>query len=377
MISLKNIIREILLDLISLLGNLFFLFSKKPKIEPEKIKKILIVKLYALGDIVYAEPMVPNLRANFPNAKIVWLVQRYSRTVVEHIVGVDEIIEWQGVARTLKILKAKKFDLAFSTYRSSFAHLLLWLAHIPIRVGFAWRGRGFSLTHKIKFCDDIIESDRYLKLIEDLGLPIKIRRRSLSVSEEKKSAAAKAMADKGVNLDYHPIVGIFAGGGDNPQLLMTMKRWSTERLAKVADYLVEKKQAQVVILGSPSEKSIADQVAKSAKVKILKLAGKIKLENLVAAISLFDLLIAVDTGPLHIACALDVPTIGLFGPTDPNLLVQAGPKNLIIRKDSNPPIYRPNRVFLRNYAGLSSDPVHPSMLAIEAQDVIKAIDKIL
>ena len=149
MLSFKNIIRELLLDLLSLFGNLFFLFSKKPKIEPEKIKKILIVKLYALGDCVYTSPMVANLHANFPNARVYWLVKKYSRSVVEHIEGVDGIIEWQNASTSLKKLKAEKFDIAFSTYRSPFAQLVLWFAKIPIRVGFAWKGRGFSLTHKI------------------------------------------------------------------------------------------------------------------------------------------------------------------------------------------------------------------------------------
>src|SRR3990167_6822555 len=159
MISVKNIIREIILDLITVLGSLFFLLAKKPTLEPEKVKKVLFLKLYALGDIVHAQPMIPNLRVNFPHAKIIWVVDKYSRTIVEHIKDVDTIIEWQGW-KTYQILKKEKIDLAFSPYRSPFAHLILWLAKIPIRVGLNWRGRGFALTHKVEFRGDILESDR-------------------------------------------------------------------------------------------------------------------------------------------------------------------------------------------------------------------------
>lgn len=376
MLSLKNIIREILLDLLSLFGNLFFLLAKKPKIEPEKIKKILIVKLYALGDCVYAQPMVPNLRFAFPNAKIIWLVGKYSRTVVEHIEGVDQIIEWQGAA-IYKRLKKENIDLAFSLYRSPLSHLFLWRAGIPIRVGFAWRGRGFSLTHKIKFHGEILESDRYLKLIENLGLPINTRDRTLVANKKESKVVKDKMIKLGIDFNHRPLVGIFAGGGDNPQLLMPQKRWATDRFAQIAEYLVQKKKAQVVILGSPSEQEIADEVGKQSKSKLINIAGKTELGDLVAILSLFDLIIAIDTGPLHIAAALGVPTIGLFGPSDPKILAQTGPKNIVIRKDPNPPTYIPSRVFYRNYVGKSNDPVNPSMLEIKFQDVIEAIEKIL
>lgn len=377
MLSLKNIIREILLDLLSIIGNLFFLFSTKPTIEPEKIKKILIVKLYALGDCVYTMPMVPNLRHNFPNAKIYWLVQKYSRVVIEHIEGVDEILEWQGPRDALKIIQAEHFDLAFSTYRSSLAHLLLWLARIPIRIGFNWRGRGFSLTHKIKFRGDILESDRYLKLIEDLGLLIKTRKRYLVVGKAEKNDVEMKVTKFGIDLKRRPLVGIFAGGGDNPQLLMPMKRWSTERFTQVVRYLVGDQKAQVVLLGNPAERPLAEAVAKISKVKLLNMAGKTKLNDLVAILNLFDLIIAIDTGPLHIAAALGVSTIGLFGPSNPDILAQQSSKNIVIRKETEKPEYVPEKVFLRNFAGSPKDHVHPSMMKIEVKDVIEAIEKIL
>lgn len=377
MISLKNIIREILLDLLSLFGNLFFLFAKKPEIEAEKIKKILIVKLYALGDCVYAMPMVPNLRHNFPNAKIYWLVKKYCRAVVEHIEGVDEILEWQGARDALKIIQAEHFDLVFSTYRSSLAHLLLWLARIPIRVGFNWRGRGFSLTHQIKFCGDILESDRYLKLIEGLGLPIKTRRRYLIVGKTEKNDVEKKLIKFGVDLKQRPLVGIFAGGGDNPQLLMPMKRWAADRFAQVVRYLVEDQKIQVILLGNLAERSLAEAVAEMSKVKVLNLAGKTRLNDLVAILNLFDLIIAIDTGPLHIATALGVSTIGLFGPSNPDILVRQSSKNIVIRKETKKPEYVPEKVFLRNFAGSLKDPIHPSMMKIEVNDVIESINKLL
>ena len=377
MLSFKNIIREFVLDLLSLLGNLFFLLSKKPRIEPEKIKKILIVKLYALGDCVYTSPMVANLRANFPHAKIYWLVKKYSRSVVEHIEGIDGIIEWQTPKESLKKLQAEKFDIAFSTYRSPLAQLVLWFAHIPIRVGFAWKGRGFSLTHKIKFRGDILESDRYLKLIEDLGLPIKTRERRLIVSKEEKEDIEEKAKTFGIDLKHRPLVAIVPGGGDNPQLVMPMKRWATDRFAAVADYLIENKKAQVVLIGSSSEVELAEKVQSYSKNKLINITGKTKLEDFVALLSIFDLFIAVDTGPVHMSAALGVPTIGLYGPSNPDILEVATDKNIIIRKDEEAPEYIPEKVFLRNFAGKSSDPVHPSMMKIQVEDVIKAIEKIL
>lgn len=377
MLSLKNILREIFLDLLSVVGNLFFLFSEKPKIEPSKIKKILIVKLYALGDCVYTSPMVANLRANFPNAKVYWLVKKYSRVVVEHIEGVDGIIEWQTPKESLKKLQAKKFDMAFSTYRSPLAQLVLWFARIPIRVGFAWKGRGFSLTHKIKFRGDILESDRYLKLIEDLGFPIKTRERRLVVGKEEKEAIEDKARELGIDLAKRPLVAIVPGGGDNPQLVMPMKRWAADRFAAVADYLIENKKAQVVLVGSPSEVELAERVQSFAKNKLINITGTTKLEDFVALISLFDLFIAVDTGPVHMSSALGVPTIGLYGPSNPDILEVATDKNIILRKDKKQPEYVPDKVFLRNFAGKSSDPVHPSMMKIEVQDVINEIDKLI
>lgn len=376
MLSLKNIIREILLDILSLFGNIFFLLAKKPKIETTKIKKILIVKLYALGDCVYAQPMVPNLKANFPNAKIYWLVQKYSRTIIEHIEGVDQIIEWQGI-RTYRQLRQENIDLAFSLYRSPLSFIMLWLARIPIRVGFGWRGRGFALTHKIKFRADVIESDRYLKLIEDLGFPTKTRDRRLVVGNKEKEEVKDKAAKFGLDFHKRPIVGIFPGGGDNPQLLMPMKRWDPERFAKVADWIVKEKKAQVVLLGGPSEKELGQKLESTCSSPLLNLIGQTELTDLVAFLSLLDLLIACDTGPLHIAGALDVKTVGLFGPSDPKILTRESPTNIVIRKEKSDPIYLPGTVFWRSFRGTNEDQIHPSMLAIQANDVIKATEKLL
>ncbi len=323
--------------------------------------KILVRMPNWLGDSVLALPALRSIATNFPGAEV-WAAAS-SHTVellafepsAAGVLEIPEVMTWPSFIRTAKRWREHRFDLTILLTNSFGSALLAALAGIPARWGYAGDGRSILLTKKVSrrarpetpglskapgkrqpeagcipgscpFWEDVLhQSLYYLRLLKSLGLKVPDEPAiSVTITPEDEEAAAKQLAAAGVDLTRlkstgKPLILLNPGAAYGPA-----KRWPAAKFGQVAAALEKQAGASFVIIGSAKETGIARQVVEAAiaagtALPPFVLAGKTTLRELIGLMSLADLLVTNDTGPMHLANALRLPIVAIFGPTDPRV----------------------------------------------------------
>ena len=298
-------------------------------INPAGIRKILIRGTNWVGDAVMSIPAMREIRRIFHGSHITLLVRPWVKDVYSAVEFVDRVLEydkqgahagWRGLRRLAAQLKREQFDLAILLQNAFEAAFLAWSAHIPVRLGYARDARSIFLTHACRIDPQLSKLHQayyYLGILSDAGLiekhlwklpdyPLRIQ---VGVRDEDRRAAREILHAQGVDtrqlvIGLNP--GAYYGGA---------KRWLSDRYAGVADELAEKYQARIIIFGAPGERRIAEDIAEKMKGKPVILAGQTTLGQLMGLLKECRLLITNDSGPMHLAAALDVPQLAIFGST--------------------------------------------------------------
>jgi len=310
-----------------------------------EIDSILIIKYRALGDIVLVQPLVYALREAFPKARISFLcMENFVETLADNP-AVDEVISFKGrFLSELKLflkLRNKRYDLVLDLISSPFSAYLTYMTRASIRIGFDVGRQSWCYTNLLPRV--IVENgerkrmytfDSNLKLLEMMNIPCKpaayegiIGRVVDAVGQVlaepdsrydryavgfPPAEAEKRWAEdylKKINPDGLKVVGIV------PSARYQAKAWPVEKFVELAGGLAERGNILPVIIWGPGEKDVAERIA--AEVPEVVVIPEIGVAKLGALISILDLLVGVDSGPKHIAVLLGVPTLTLFGPTDP------------------------------------------------------------
>ena len=289
---------------------------------PAARHKILVWLPSPMGDAILCTPALRAIRQRFKSSRITF----FANSIVHQILSPSRFNNAWLTQRSknplviVKMLKEHKFTHAI-LFKNSFASTLAaFLAKIPSRIGYAREGRGPLLTDKLyppkkpngKF-KPISMVDYYLAIASWLGCDTADRNLDLLIDPKDEE---KLKADLPEVTDYDgPIVVLVPGGAFGPS-----KCWPSERFAKTADWLVDNYAARIVISVStvPAEKQIAEEICDSSANKLINLADRpISLGQLKSLFSVADLIISNDTGPRHIAIALQRKLISLFGPNNP------------------------------------------------------------
>ena len=311
--------------------------SKEIKKLPRKgIDKILIRGTNWIGDAIMTLPAVASIRATYPKAHIAMLVKPWVADIYKLFSGLDEIIIYEskfdnpaGVIRLAQTLKAKKFDAAILLQNAIEAAIIAVAARIPLRAGYDSDARGLLLTHRVRRTEEIKkvhQIDYYLEMVKALGCVSVDREMHL---ETKISLLdAQDILRKFIPETKDPLIGIAPGATYGPA-----KKWFPDRFAEVADQLSEKFSAQVMLMGGRADAETAQEVQKAARTKLISLAGKTNLLEAIYLISQCRLFLSNDSGLMHIAGALNIPTIAVFGSTNPVTTAPVGNQSVIVRKE--------------------------------------------
>ena len=306
------------------------------KIFFNRVERILIRATNWIGDAVMNLPAIAAVRKTFPGAKISVLVRPWVAELFRICTDVDEVLLLQssgihsGIPGKLRIameLKPKRFDMAILLQNAIEAAIITYLAGIPIRAGYNSDGRGGLLTHSVKRTKAIRgvhQIDYYLEMVKSLGCQSAGREIHLRLGKDYDLLSERLLHEYGLG-DNHPLIGVAPGATYGPA-----KRWFPERFAAVADRLVDDFSAVVILFGSPADRESTDAVADRARHSLINLAGKTDLKEAIALISRLDLFITNDSGLMHVASALGIPTIAIFGSTNPITTSPAGANSVVI-----------------------------------------------
>lgn len=289
------------------------------------IRRILVLRTDGLGDLVMSSPMFPALKRAFPNARVTVLAANWSRDLVPLVPGIDDVLfldapwvtgggvsAWAGLFETIRRLRNEDFDLGIDPRGDFRNNLLMFLAGIPRRVGFAITGGDYWLT-------DVIPAgaDRHLRsfaraVVEYLApdIPCDSFLPFIRLPESGKNAASAFLAERsGGRSPSRPIVVI------HPAARWSGRQWPIERYAAVADRLAADHGAIIILTGSASERPVTQVVGNKCSIaRPIDAAGIISFNGFLGLLALADLFIGVDSGPMHLADALGSPVIALVGP---------------------------------------------------------------
>ncbi len=275
-----------------------------------------------IGDAVMTTPAIRAIRLNFSAAEISILAKPWVAPIYENNPHIDRILicrsdgrhsGFAGIFRLCRYLRKEKFDLAFLLPNSFEIAFVSFLAGIPIRAGYDTDCRKIFLTHAVQLKPEYKryhQIDYYLMILKQMGLRTFGIQQTLVVSEAEKTAARQRFRTCGVT-DGSLVIGINPGAAFG-----TAKRWFPDRYAALARKLISSFDGYIAIFGSPGEKKLGEYIAGKIGQRCVNLGGKTTLKEAISSISVCDLFITNDSGLMHVAAALDIPQIAVFGSTD-------------------------------------------------------------
>jgi len=298
-------------------------------IQPNDIRKILVRAPNWVGDAVMCLPALDALREAFPESEIAVLARPVTGEVFVDRPGAYRVVTcdyqgehagWWGMLRLARSLRRERYDLALLFQNAFGAALLSALAGIALRCGYATDGRRVLLTHPVA-CPDpqraLHQVRYYLDMLTPLVNTVPVQAPVLYVSQEEETMANRLLQEHGVR-GADVLIGVNPGsvyGG--------AKRWLAERFAEVADRLIvdvrhrSPNPVRCLIVGGPGEQALGEAIARRMLSNAVVLSGRTSLRGLKAVLKRCCLLVTNDTGPMHMANALGVPVVAVFGSTDP------------------------------------------------------------
>lgn len=292
------------------------------------IPKILLIKLGAVGDLVLASPFFDRLRNHFPHSEIVLVVGRSSYLAVENnpcidrLILADDFVLYKGrlLTRSLELLRLvarlrkEDFDLAFVLHRAWPFNLLAYLTGTPVRVGFGRGREGVFLTHPTAVHRVQNERESYLDLLRTMDIPSVYKQTYFFLDQEEKDFLNLFLERYGIGSDEE-MLAIAPGGGDNAKSSMVTKRWPMENYIGLIRRVQQEHPCRVVLCGGPGDRTITNSILESCPDCID--ATDLSFGDMASLFRRCRAFVGNDSAPNHIASALGIPCIGIFGPTDP------------------------------------------------------------
>jgi heptosyltransferase-2 len=259
------------------------------------------------------------------------------------------------------MLKPKKFDAGCLLPNSFGSALLFYLARIPERWGYSRDGRAYLLTKRIPAPENEVplhQVNYYLNLMAGLGLRTVHPEIKISLSSQEKALARRELDVRGLD-PAKRIVILSPGAAYGPA-----KRWPVAKFAELATLFQKKLGFQILITGSADEAGLAESLSALMEKKPFVLAGQTTLRQLLSIISHAALFISNDSGPMHLANALRVPVIAIFGPTDPSITGPCQEPAIVLQKKAAcwPCYYRSCPYDHRCLEGISTEEVFAASL---------------
>lgn len=294
---------------------------------------ILIVKTSAIGDVTHTLPALHALRKHYPDAHVTWLVEEAAADIVIGHPALDRVLiskrkkwindlkgakRWAALKEVygfIKQLRDTQYDLLLDFQGLLKSGLLIGLTRAKRKVGF---GKGMDhAEHSYLFLNERVPAVdmnhhavlRELMLLKAIGIDCDEVVFDFPIQEglflEVENLLQRNNVERG-----KPLVAI------NPCATWETKLWDNDKFAEVADALL-KKGISVVFTGSKADRSEIENIFASMQTKAVNLAGKTSLKILAALYQKADVVISTDTGPMHVAAAVNTPVVALFGPTAP------------------------------------------------------------
>ncbi len=284
------------------------------------INKILVIRVDGIGDLLNSTPAIALLRESYPSAEITVLARPLNAPVLIGNPDVDRILifdrkgKHRGIAAQLQFyrqLRRERFQLVVAMQTAMWSHFAAFLSGATYRFGRYQKRFRSTLTHTWRGQyrkGETHEVDRNLELVRLICNSEGKRKLVFHLSPDEIATAKAQLALRGIIPDTF-LIGIHPGGSSFD------KRWPEKQYAELADRLSHQYNATVLLLRGPEEAALVENIEKAMEARAIAYAPA-SIRELGALLSCCDLVVCNDSGPMHLAAALDVPMVAIFGPTD-------------------------------------------------------------
>jgi len=291
------------------------------------IRSVLLIQLGDIGDVVWATPTFRAVKEAYPQANVSVLLRESFGSLLEadpHIHRIFEVKQYKGnfldkakkQIEFIRDLRKECFDLVFDLRSDDRGAFMAFLSGAPVRAaimcpGLLWRNRLFTHIIVPPAPKEKIygAAEQSLRLVREFGIDTKDTIPKLMVSEKVIKRAEKLLDANGITTVRRWITL-------NPFSRWQYKEWENEKWVQIIDWLRDECGIQTVIVGAPEEREKSINIANGCKEKIINLTGKTTLEELPGVLSLSGLHVGVDSAAPHIAAAVGIPTITIYGPSE-------------------------------------------------------------
>ncbi len=299
--------------------------------------KILIINPYGIGDVLFTTPVISNLRLAYPQASIAYLANRRTADFLKFNSDIAKVFvyerdEFVAVYRQNPLKFAQKwvefassikqegFDLALDFSLNSTFGFLSAVCGIKRRLGFNYRKRGRFLTDRVPFIgyEDKHVIEYNLDLLRHIQIPVSTRQMTFNIPSQDIQWARDWLLGNKID-PAKPLIAVVPGGGASWGKDARYRRWAASKYADLLDKIIENFDAAIILLGDSKEEELCRQVVNQAHFPLYFAVGKTSLCGMAALFAQCRLAIVNDGGPLHVAVAVGVKTVSIFGQVDPRV----------------------------------------------------------
>jgi len=315
--------------------------GKNPSLDG--IKRILLIQLGDIGDVVLTFPSIKALHENFPQANLIIAVREKARELIEDCPWATGVISINKDKRRLAqeiayqkdfFLRLRKynFDLAIDMRRGTRGAILAFLSGARQRIGFytnegrLWRDWAFTHLVSPEERPGQYVAERYFNLLATYNIRTENIWPELVIPQEKQQRAAALFRKENIP-SARPVIAV------QPFSLWQYKEWGREKYIQMIDRIQSKYDLSIIITGSADERYWASEIVKKCKQNVYNFAGKTAIGMLAAVLKACNLFIGGDSAGMHISSAVGTPTISIFGPTSSADWAPRGPQHCIVQKD--------------------------------------------
>ncbi len=300
---------------------------KEITLDKAGINRILVIKPRAIGDVILSTAVLPNLRKAFPDARIDFLVESFASPVLEGNPYINNIISYEAKADSpfsiIAGTRRGRYDLVFDLFANPRTAIITLFSGAKYRVGFPFKWRRVAYNILVPPRSGSVHNVQFnLDALRRVGISVDSATPSFFLDGESETFAEGFMSSAGLRPGN--FIAFNVGGG------WQIKRWPAEKFISLSRMITSQLRQQVVVLYGPSERKEAEQICLSSGAI---LAPDTSLKQMGAVLKASRLLVSNDSGPMHIAAALGVPILAIFGPTSPHLQGPFGNVSVIVRNE--------------------------------------------
>ncbi len=284
----------------------------------ELVLRILVSRLRFVGDIVLTVPVLEVLRDKFPDSEICYLGDKDGVSLLENNPDINEILPYDFARpsvveqfRVASALRGRKFDVAIDLFGNPRSAIVVLLSGAKMRIGgeFGWRAKAY--THPIKVRERVSAVTFHLRYLRPLGIEEEYRRPRIFLTETEVNDAVEYLASAGID-NSRPRFGMHIGA------TWPAKVWLPEHFSRLAQMAADELGAQIIVTYGPRDLQYLKAFSSSCNVEFVSIPPQ-QLRRLAAVISVCDSYVSNDAAPMHISAAVGTPTIGIFGPGEPDI----------------------------------------------------------